>query len=64
VKLVQPFRRVYEAQAETIDDATAEAVASTILRQMVAEVAPRLLAAVRAAQGRPVPGAEGTGTVQ
>ncbi|MBK4723413.1 hypothetical protein JJL56_31675 [Azospirillum sp. YIM DDC1] len=64
VKLVRPFKRVYEAEVETIDDATAEAVVSTILRQVVAELGPQLLVAARGAQGRPLPGAEGTRTVQ
>ena len=64
MKLVQPFKRVYEAATEVIDDATAEAVATNILRQAMAEIAPQLLATVRAAQGRPLPGAEGAGTVQ
>ncbi|MBP2229691.1 hypothetical protein J2847_002990 [Azospirillum agricola] len=61
---MQPLKRVYESATEMIDDTTAEAVATNIPQQMLSEVAPQLLAAVRAAQGRPLPCAEGTGTVQ
>jgi hypothetical protein len=47
-----PFQRAYETEAETIDYATAAEVAGSMVKQVVIELMPLLLHAVRATQGK------------
>jgi hypothetical protein len=46
-----PFQRAYETEAETIDDATAAEVAGSMVKQVVIDLMPLLVHAVRATQG-------------
>jgi hypothetical protein len=47
-----PFQRAYESEVETIDYATAAEVAGSMVKQVVIELMPLLVDAVRATQGK------------